>query len=70
MHCACCAAGSVAPPADRAADAAAMVPLLQFPGWEWLALALATPVVLWAGWPFHRAQRSTADTRRQRRWTR
>ncbi|HEU6444511.1 MAG TPA: heavy metal translocating P-type ATPase [Gaiellaceae bacterium] len=33
----------------------AMVPPLQFSGWEWLALALATPVVLWAGWPFHRA---------------
>ena len=28
---------------------------VQFEGWEWVALALATPVVLWAGWPFHRA---------------
>jgi len=28
---------------------------LQFEGWEWVALVLATPVVLWAGWPFHRA---------------
>lgn len=33
----------------------AMVPPLQFGGWEWLAFALAAPVVLWAGWPFHRA---------------
>jgi Cu+-exporting ATPase len=33
----------------------AMIPPLQFAGWEWLAFALATPVVLWAGWPFHRA---------------
>ena len=33
----------------------AMVEPLQFAGWEWLALVLATPVVLWAGWPFHRA---------------
>ena len=33
----------------------AMVPPLQFAGWEWLAFALATPVVLWAGLPFHRA---------------
>ena len=33
----------------------AMVPPLQFGGWDWLALALSTPVVLWAGWPFHRA---------------
>ncbi len=32
-----------------------MIPPLQFPGWEWLALGLALPVVLWAGWPFHRA---------------
>jgi len=28
---------------------------LQFPGWQWLALALTAPVVLWVGWPFHRA---------------
>jgi len=33
----------------------AMFEPLQFSGWEWVALALATPVVLWAGWPFHRA---------------
>jgi P-type Cu+ transporter len=32
----------------------AALPPLQFEGWEWLALALATPVVLWSGWPFHR----------------
>jgi Cu+-exporting ATPase len=32
-----------------------MVPALQFEHWQWLALQLATPVVLWAGWPFHRA---------------
>ena len=33
----------------------AMVPLAQFSGWEWVALSLASIVVLWAGWPFHRA---------------
>ena len=33
----------------------AMIGRAQFEGWEWVALALATPVVLWAGWPFHRA---------------
>jgi Cu+-exporting ATPase len=33
----------------------AMVMPLQFDGWEWLALALATPVVFWAGFDFHRA---------------
>ncbi|MGH2799820.1 MAG: heavy metal translocating P-type ATPase, partial [Thermoleophilaceae bacterium] len=32
-----------------------MVPALQFDYWQWLALQLATPVVLWAGWPFHQA---------------
>jgi P-type Cu+ transporter len=32
-----------------------MVPALQFDNWQWLALQLATPVVLWGGWPFHRA---------------
>ncbi|WP_216215305.1 heavy metal translocating P-type ATPase [Amycolatopsis aidingensis] len=35
--------------------ALAMLPALQFPGWEWVSLVLATPVVLWAAWPFHRA---------------
>jgi len=35
--------------------ALAMIPPLQFGGWEWLAFALATPVVLWSGWRFHRA---------------
>jgi Cu+-exporting ATPase len=34
--------------------AVAMISPLQFGGWEWLALALSTPVVFWAGWPFHR----------------
>ncbi len=33
----------------------AMLEPLQVDNWEWLSLALATPVVLWAGWPFHRA---------------
>ncbi len=32
-----------------------MVPAWQFPGWQWLSLVLTAPVVLWAGWPFHRA---------------
>ncbi|MGC8627385.1 MAG: heavy metal translocating P-type ATPase [Acidimicrobiales bacterium] len=27
----------------------------RFSGWEWASLALATPVVAYAGWPFHRA---------------
>jgi Cu+-exporting ATPase len=32
-----------------------MIPALQFDDWQWLAWNLATPVVLWGGWPFHRA---------------
>ncbi|GAT66230.1 carbonate dehydratase [Planomonospora sphaerica] len=35
--------------------ATAMVPALQFDNWQWLSLALAGPVVLYGGWPFHRA---------------
>ncbi len=31
-----------------------MVTALRFDGWEWVALVLATPVVLWAGSSFHR----------------
>ena len=33
----------------------AMIPPLQFDYWQWLSLQLATPVVLWGGWLFHRA---------------
>ncbi len=32
-----------------------MVPGVDVPGEGWISLALATPVVWWAGWPFHRA---------------
>lgn len=33
----------------------AMVPAWQFTSWQWLSLTLAAPVVVWGGWPFHRA---------------
>jgi P-type Cu+ transporter len=49
--------------------AMAMVPVLQFTDWQWLSLVLAVPVVVWGGWPFHRAAlanlrhgRATMDT--------
>ncbi|PZU46111.1 MAG: heavy metal translocating P-type ATPase [Microbacterium sp.] len=32
-----------------------MIPALQFTSWQWLALTLAAPVVVWGAWPFHRA---------------
>ncbi|MBO2464645.1 heavy metal translocating P-type ATPase [Actinomadura violacea] len=35
--------------------AMAMVPALQFDNWQWLSLTLASPVVVYAGWPFHKA---------------
>ncbi|HSN43742.1 MAG TPA: heavy metal translocating P-type ATPase [Propionibacteriaceae bacterium] len=35
--------------------AMAMVPALQFRGWQWVSFALATPVVWWAGFGFHRS---------------
>ena len=35
--------------------AVSMVPALQFPGWQWLALLLTTIVVFWCGRSFHRA---------------
>ncbi|MFJ9798190.1 heavy metal translocating P-type ATPase, partial [Streptomyces sp. NPDC101145] len=35
--------------------AMAMIPALQFTNWQWLSLVLATPVVVYAAWPFHRA---------------
>ncbi|MFE2248911.1 heavy metal translocating P-type ATPase [Streptomyces lavendulae] len=33
----------------------AMVPALQFDNWQWLSLTLAAPVVVWGGFPFHKA---------------
>ena len=47
-----------------------MIPALQFDNWQWLALQLATPVVLWGGWPFHRAAWAEPRATAPRRWTR
>lgn len=35
--------------------ALSMVPALQFDGWQWVVGVLATPIVFWCGWGFHRA---------------
>ncbi|MFT3859784.1 heavy metal translocating P-type ATPase [Micropruina sp.] len=35
--------------------ALAMVEPWQFPGWQWVSLALTLPVYGWAAWPFHRS---------------
>ncbi|MQA81269.1 MAG: heavy metal translocating P-type ATPase [Streptosporangiales bacterium] len=35
--------------------AMAMIEPLQFTYWQWISLALAAPVIVWAAWPFHKA---------------
>jgi Cu+-exporting ATPase len=35
--------------------AMAMVPALQFDNWQWISLTLASPVVVWGAYPFHKA---------------
>ncbi len=35
--------------------ALSMVPVLQFPYWQWLVTGLAIPVAGWGAWPFHRS---------------
>ena len=37
-----------------------MVMAAQFPGWQWVVLALATPIVFWGGYPFHTAALNSA----------
>ena len=32
-----------------------LFPSYRFAGWQWVLVALAAPVALWAAWPFHRA---------------
>ena len=33
----------------------ALAPQMRFPGWQWVLIATAIPVVFWCAWPFHRA---------------
>ena len=35
--------------------ALSMVPALQFDNWQWISLTLASPVVAWGAYPFHKA---------------
>ena len=30
-----------------------LFPSFRFPGWQWVLVLLAAPVVVWAAWPFH-----------------
>ncbi|MFN0141937.1 MAG: heavy metal translocating P-type ATPase [Mycobacterium sp.] len=40
--------------------ALSMVMAWQFPGWQWVVLALVTPIVFWGGYPFHKAALNSA----------
>ena len=49
-----------------------LFPWSRFPGWQWVLIAVAAPVVLWSAWPFHAAAlrnarhgSSSMDTREQ-----
>ncbi len=33
----------------------ALAPQMRFPGWQWVLLVTALPVVFWSAWPFHKA---------------
>ena len=32
-----------------------LIPVTRFPGWQWLMVVLAAPVLTWAAWPFYTA---------------
>ncbi|MEA5055301.1 MAG: cation transporter, partial [Propionicimonas sp.] len=42
-------------PLGDAAIALALAPQMRFPGWQWVLIVAALPVVFWCAWPFHRA---------------
>lgn len=42
-------------PLGDAAIVLALEQSLRFPGWEWVLIVGALPVVLWCAWPFHKA---------------
>ena len=48
-------AGLLFMPLGDASIAFWLVPSLRFPGWQWVLLALAAPILTWAAWPFYKA---------------
>ena len=42
-------------PLSDLSAALSLFPAVRFTGWQWVLVALAAPVVLWAAWPVHRA---------------
>jgi P-type Cu+ transporter len=45
---------AVCVPLAAAVVVLAMTPAAQFPGWQWVSLALTAPVALWGAWPLYR----------------
>jgi P-type Cu+ transporter len=41
-------------PLSDVSGALSLFPAFRFPGWQWVLVALAAPVVVFAAWPFHR----------------
>ena len=48
-------AGLLFMPLGDASVAFWLVPSLRFPGWQWILLGLAAPILTWAAWPFYKA---------------
>ena len=48
-------AGLLFMPLGDASIAFWLVPSLRFPGWQWILLAMAAPILTWAAWPFYKA---------------
>ncbi len=48
-------AGLLFPPLCDLSITMSLFPAIRFPGWQWLLLVLAAPVVLWSAQPFYRA---------------
>ena len=48
-------AALISVPLGDAAIALALAPALRFPGWQWVLIIGAIPVVFWCAWPFHKA---------------
>ncbi len=48
-------AGLLFMPLGDASIAFWLVPSSRFPGWQWILLVLAAPILTWAAWPFYKA---------------
>ena len=62
-------AGLLFMPLGDASIAFWIVPSLRFPGWQWILLALAAPILTWAAWPFYKAAIRNARDMGSPPWT-